>query len=300
LLNGEANNATNMVKDLNKLTMPPETYEGLKNAITECYSALSKQLQQIARYSLENPNDLALETVTTIASRAEVQPSAMVRFAQTMGYDGFSTMQQVFRTRLMEGASSYRERIRNLKKVRSQQGIDADSVLHGFVDDGIASLEHMYDTISSDQITRAVKILADAEEIYLLAQGRAFPVAFYIGYALGRLDKKCRILDGVGGLLQQQARQASTRDAFIAVSFKPYTPSVADIVTSKNENGVPIISITDSPLSPLAMNSSLTFEVSENEDKAFRSLVAPVCLAQTIVVALGHKLAIGNGNGEGA
>lgn len=289
-----------MARELNDLTVPPETYEGLKDAITECYSNLSKQLQQIARYSLENPNDLALETVTTIASRAEVQPSAMVRFAQTMGYDGFSTMQQVFRNRLMEGASSYRERIRDLKKVRNQEGIDANSVLHGFVDDGIASLELMHDTISSDQINRAVEILAGAEEIYLLAQGRAFPVAFYMGYALGRLDKKCRILDGAGGLLQQQAGQAKKRDAFIAVSFKPYTPAVADIVTSQSENGVPIVSITDSPLSPLAMNSTLAFELSENEDRAFRSLVAPICLAQTLVVALGHKLASDNGNGKGA
>ena len=289
-----------MVRDLNKLTTPPETYEDLKNSITESYSDLSRQLQQIARYSLENPNDLALETVTTIANRAEVQPSAMVRFAQTMGYDGFSTMQQVFRMRLMEGASSYRERIRNQKKVRNQEGIDAGSVLHGFVDDGIASLELMHDTISSEQIDRAVGILADAEEIYLLAQGRAFPVAFYMGYALGRLDRKCRILDGAGGLLQQQARQATKSDAFVAVSFKPYTPAVADIVTAQNENGVPIVSITDSPLSPLAMNSNLTFEVSENEDRAFRSLIAPMCLAQTIVVTLGHKLASENGSGKGA
>ena len=107
----------------------------------------------------------------------------------------------------------------------------------------------------------------------------------------------CEIRCRTGGLLQQQSKQATTRDAFIAVSFKPYTPAVADIVTAQNENGVPIVSITDSPLSPLAMDSNVTFEVRENEDRAFRSLVAPMCLAQTLVVALGHRLAANNGNG---
>ncbi len=275
----------------------PDTYEGLKDAIAGCYGDLSKQLQQIARYSLENPNDLALETVTNIAGRAGVQPSSMVRFAQAMGYDGFSTMQQVFRTRLMEGASSYRDRIRNLKRGRNGEDDVAESILHEFVDDGVAALQSMHDSIDTEQIAQAVEILAQADEIYLLAQARAFPVTFYMGYALGRLDKKCRVLDGTGGLLQQQAKQATTRDAFIAVSFKPYTPAVADIVTAQNENGVPIVSITDSPLSPLAMESSVTFEVRENEDRAFRSLVAPMCLAQTLVVALGHRLAANNGNG---
>ena len=65
--------------------MAPQTFNELKDAIANRYPSLSGQLQKIARYVLEYPEDMALETVAVIARRAQVQPSSMVRFAQALG-----------------------------------------------------------------------------------------------------------------------------------------------------------------------------------------------------------------------
>ena len=276
----------------------PDTYEALKAAIAARYPTLSRQLQKIARFALDNPNELALETVTTIAGRAEVQPSSMIRFAQAMGYDGFSTMQQVFRSNLMASTPSYRERIQSLRKNRGARFEDPDTVIADFVEDGIAALELLRDHTSRERLAEAVETLATAEEIYLLAQARAFPVAFYLSYALSRLERRCHLLDGVGGLLRQQADLATPKDAVIAVSFHPYSPMVVDIVTERSERGVPIVAITDSPLSPLALEARVAFEIKDNQQRPFRSLVAPMCLAQTLVVSLGHHMAAKNGKSD--
>jgi DNA-binding MurR/RpiR family transcriptional regulator len=276
-------------------TLTPESFEVLKATIAERYPSLSRQLQKIARFALENPDELALETVTTVAQRAEVQPSSMVRFAQAMGFDGFSTMQQVFRSNLMASTPSYRERIQSLHKNRGARFEDPDMVIADFVEDGIAALELLRDHTSRERLSQAVDILADAEEIYLLAQGRAFPVTFYLSYALSRLERRCHLLDGVGGLLRQQADLVTTKDAVIAVSFHPYSPMVVDIVTERSEKGVPVVAITDSPLSPLALEARAAFEIRDNRERPFRSLVAPMCLAQSLVVSLGHRLAEKNG-----
>ena len=58
------------------------TYDELKDLIGRTYPDMSKQLQRIARFALEQPNDLALGTVATVAEATEVQPSAMIRFAR--------------------------------------------------------------------------------------------------------------------------------------------------------------------------------------------------------------------------
>ncbi len=60
----------------------PGTAEALRAAIFERHDRLSKRLQQIARYVLDEPNELALDTLAVIAERIGVQPSAIVRFAQ--------------------------------------------------------------------------------------------------------------------------------------------------------------------------------------------------------------------------
>ncbi len=276
----------------------PDTYEALKAAIAARYPTLSRQLQKIARFALENPDELALETVTTIAGRADVQPSSMIRFAQAMGYDGFSTMQQVFRSNLMASTPSYRERIQSLRKNRGAPFEDPETAIADFVEDGIAALELLRDHTSRERLAEAVETLATAEEIYLLAQARAFPVAFYLSYALSRLERRCHLLDGVGGLLRQQADLATPKDAVIAVSFHPYSPMVVDIVTERSERGVPIVAITDSPLSPLALEARVAFEIKDNQQRPFRSLVAPMCLAQTLVVSLGHHMAAKNGKSD--
>ena len=81
--------------------LSPATYEALEETIAARYPSLSPQLQRISRFALEYPNEVALETVANLAGRAAVQPSSMVRFAQALGYDGFSDMQQVFRSHLV-------------------------------------------------------------------------------------------------------------------------------------------------------------------------------------------------------
>ena len=96
--------------------LAPASYQALEETIAGRYSSLSPQLQRISRFALEYPNEMALEPVANLAARASVQPSSMVRFAQALGYDGFSHMQQVFRSHLVNRSDTYRDRIEELQK----------------------------------------------------------------------------------------------------------------------------------------------------------------------------------------
>ena len=84
------------------LTPCPIPLGQLKDAIAAAYPRLSPQLQQIARFALERPNELALGTVAAVAEAADVQPSALIRFANALEFGGFSDMQQLFKARLLE------------------------------------------------------------------------------------------------------------------------------------------------------------------------------------------------------
>ncbi|MBT3360786.1 MAG: MurR/RpiR family transcriptional regulator [Rhodospirillales bacterium] len=268
----------------------PKTYEELQRTITERYESLSRQLQQIAHFVVENPDDLALETITRLAELAEVQPSSMVRFAQALGFDGFSTMQRLFRSRLIEGSQNYRERVQSLRQKRGGGEREPNAILAGLTDQGIASLEMLRAGTSPKAIQKAVEIMAAAEHVYLIAQRRSFPVAFYLDYALTCLEKRCRLVDGVGGMLTRHIRQATPKDAIVAISFRSYSPRVAENVGERADAGVPVIAITDSPLSPLAAPATVCFEIADNEKLTFRGLVGPMCLAQTLVVGLSDRL----------
>jgi DNA-binding MurR/RpiR family transcriptional regulator len=276
---------------MRSMRVPAGNYDELQAEIGRRFPALSRQLQRIARFALERPQDVALDTVALAARKADVQPSAMVRFAQALGYGGYTDMQRVFRDRLVERSASYRERIASLRRTHSPALSRPKAVLHDFVADSIAHLSHLEEHVTPERLDAAVKLLARASRIHLLAQRRAFPVACYLAYALGQLELAVNLLDGVGGMVREQARAIKPGDVLVAVSFRNYSPEVIELAAETFRRGVAVVVMTDSAVSPLARGATVAFDLGDASDRPFRSLVEPLCLAQALVVSVGHELA---------
>ena len=83
---------------------PPATHEGLTRAVQARFDALSRGYQQIARYLIQNPNEVAIQSVSVVAERCGVHASSLVRFAQSFGYSGFKELQAIFHARLATAA----------------------------------------------------------------------------------------------------------------------------------------------------------------------------------------------------
>ena len=75
----------------------PAAIDQLMQQIVDEYDSLSRQLKLIAKHIEQNRASLMLERISDIAAACDVQPSAIVRFAQRFGFSGFSEMQDVFR-----------------------------------------------------------------------------------------------------------------------------------------------------------------------------------------------------------
>jgi len=266
----------------------PQNYEELRSLISARHELLSKRLRQIAEFALSNPNDMALETVAEIAERARVQPSSLVRFAKALGFDGYSAMQRVFRTRLTGLQPSYEDRIKLLKQ-HDPSGTTPAAILDGFAGAAIEALQHLREGTQPDQLEQAIDLLHDAAVIRIVGQRRSYPVAAYLAYALSQLDRQVSLMDAVGGMLLDQARSIGADDALIAISFHPYAPETLSVTKRARDAGARIVSLTDGPLSPLTPLADVSLEIAEAELQSFRALSASMCLALAIVVALGHR-----------
>lgn len=270
----------------------PTDFNTLKEAISERYETLSKRLQQVAEYALAHPDDMALETIAVIASRAKVPPSSLIRFSKALGFDGFTRMQRLFRDRLLSRAPTYDDRIKRLSAEQKPGSQPMPlMMLHDVAAAGIVGLERLRQDLPLERLTAAIDILSDARMVHVIARRRAFPVASYMTYLLNELGRPARLLDGIGGMQEQQERAILPDDAVAAISFQPYAPDVAALADRCRTDGIPLIGITDGPLSPLARAANVSFEIIESEAHGFRPLSAAMCLALTLSVSLGHHLA---------
>jgi len=130
-----------------------------------------------------------------------------------------------------------------------------------------------------------------ADSVFLLAQKRAFAVATYLAYGLAQLEFRAFLLDSVGGMLRQQAGMTRRGSVLIAASFRSYTREVVEAAELAHTQGAAVIAITDQAVSPLAKFARVTLLVGDDPTVQFRSLVAPLCAAQALVMALGYAIA---------
>jgi DNA-binding MurR/RpiR family transcriptional regulator len=154
-----------------------------------------------------------------------------------------------------------------------------------FADSNILALEHLKESIRKADLERSIDLIRSANAVYIVGLRRSFPVASYLAYALRHVDKRAFLLDGVAGMLTEQAGMMGAKDLLVAISFNPYAPETAQVAAAAKENKARIIAITDSRLSPIAGAADVTFEIKDAEVRQFRSLTASLCLAQSLVIS---------------
>jgi DNA-binding MurR/RpiR family transcriptional regulator len=269
------------------IDLPPRDFDALRTAILARKTTLPKRLSQVAAYALDNPEEMAFATTASIAAAAVVQPSTLVRFAQQFGFDGFSSLQQLFRARLRERNSTYEDRLRLIREGATGMAQSA-GVLHGFIEAGHRSLDALQ-SIDAEALERGVEILAGAETIYLVAKRRSYPIISYVAYAFGKLGVKFVGVGTASGIDDDLLHQAGPRDAAFAVSFSPYASESAAQARSLAARGVPVVSLTDSAFSPLADCSRVSFSLAEADHAGFRSLSASMAFAMALTVSVAER-----------
>jgi DNA-binding MurR/RpiR family transcriptional regulator len=273
---------------MTRLSKAPRDFQGLKALISQSAGGLPRRLVQVATFALENPDEIAFGTAASIAKAADVQPSTLVRFSQTLGYRGFSELQEVFQSRIRERVLNYDERIAQLRE-HARSASKPNVILHGLCEASQHSLAALVERTDPATLDRAVGMLAKAGTIYLIGLRRSFPVAAYMAYSLSKLGVRHVLVDGARGLAPEELSFASAEDAVLAVSFTPYASETIALAQAAADRKVPVVAITDSPFSPLVPVADCWFEVIEAQFEGFRSTAATFALAMTLTVAVAEK-----------
>ncbi len=266
-----------------------QDFLALREKIISEQENLSPRLQQIGRYAIENSDDMALQTVANLAQKTGAPPSAFIRFANYFDFSGFSQMQQLYKDHLLQGGVAYQKRIQ--ASSIQDQGENANlTIINDFLNATQEALNSLGNILDIEEFDKAIHILNKAETIWVMGVRRCYPLASYFHYALSRLGKRNIILDGTGSMGHVHAQTMQKKDAVLVFSFKDYAKEIQKVAQFSKQKEVSVVAITDSPLSPLVKLSDACLEVREEEVHAFRSLSTSMCLASSMIVALGNLM----------
>ncbi|MBX3580452.1 MAG: MurR/RpiR family transcriptional regulator [Rhizobiaceae bacterium] len=257
-------------------------------------SSLSRRLQQVAQYLLNNPEDAAIFTIIEIARRAGVPPSAITRFAKELGFDGFAALQAMFKQRLLGPRMSYADRIQAVNRelsppAKGSRPNDPHQVADTFIQAAFDALLRLREDVAKADLVPFVDALQSAKAVHIAAARGAFGVGSYTYYGLSRIGKRAFLVDNLGAMRAEQLAAMDQDDVLLVITFDDYTPETVDLARKAHASGRTVLAITDNELSPVAPLASHALYVKEGRLGHFRSQVPAMVLCQTLVMCLGYR-----------
>jgi DNA-binding MurR/RpiR family transcriptional regulator len=100
----------------------PQSQEEVLEQLLDEFGQLPAQLQLCARYLIDHPHEVGLQSMRTLAANAEVHPNSFVRLARHLGFDGYDAMRERFRDFVRAGVGSSPDRVAWLREMDRKGG----------------------------------------------------------------------------------------------------------------------------------------------------------------------------------
>jgi DNA-binding MurR/RpiR family transcriptional regulator len=267
------------------------TFNELVTIIRDRFPDLSPQFQAGAAFLLDNPDEVAVLSMRKVAERAKVQPAAMVRLSQLLGFPGWNELREIFVSRVRTRPEPLTTRARSLVKGGSGNQLSRELAQ--------AQSHNLELTLAQNagSVVETAKTLKKAPHIHVAGFRSCYPVAFSLLYGYRLFRPSVSLVSGEAGTLEMQLRGIERKHAVVVVSFAPYSVEALRVAQAAVERGAKLVALTDSAVSPIALNADHTLIFSHESPSFFPSLVAASALSEMLVahlLALEGKDAIAN------
>ena len=248
-------------------------------------NTFSKGQKLIAKYILESYDKAAFMTASKLGKTVNVSESTVVRFASELGYDGYPSMQKALQEMI-------RNKLTTIQRIEvSNDRIGDQDILAQVMQADIEKIRMTVDEVDRTEFNQAVSTIVSARKIYILGVRSASTIANFITYYFNLLfDNVVPVYTSSFSEIYEQIMRIGPDDVFIGISFPRYSTRTVKAMHFAKEQGAKIIAFTDSEDSPLARMADVTLIAKSDMASFVDSLVAPLSLANALIVAVGRKM----------
>ena len=253
----------------------------ISERIKDLYSSFSKGQKKIADAILNDYDKAAYMTAANLGKMVSVSESTVVRFANELGFDGYSefqrAVQELVRTKLTPN-----QRIEVTKK-----RLGTGNVLENVMESDIQKIRYTLERINKESFTAAVDAILSARRIYVMGARSAEPIAMVLKYNLSLiLDNVCSVKPSSTAEIFEQMFSIGKDDVLIAFSFPRYSSKMVNAVKYAKDRGARVVVFTDSEISPIAEYADSLLTAQSDMASFMDSFVAPISIINAIIVEI--------------
>jgi len=232
-------------------------YLDIKTKIQNNYQALPKNQRKVADFFIENFDKIPFLSVQNVSLETDASVASVVRFAQRVGFSGFSEMRVKIADELqnhLEGKSIF-PLLENLD----------DDTLTSVANTDIKNINDTLALIDRANFHKAIDLINRANRVYTAGLGISFLLSQILAYQLNQVGINAFAFRKGSSLFLEQALFLENDDIVITFSFPPYSAETIDVAKYAKEENIPLIAITNREASPITFYSTVNLVVkSEN------------------------------------
>jgi DNA-binding MurR/RpiR family transcriptional regulator len=256
------------------------TYDHLMATMKDGFAELSPQFQLSARYLIDNPGDVAVSSMRTIAANAGVQASTLVRLAQHLGFEGWPDFKQIFVGRLQAGPSGYAKKAKDI--ARPKRGSSLVMELFKAQHQNLLATE----TNSTEALHSAVELIEKGQQVHVAGFRASFAMAFTFQYLYRFFRNAVHLLGAGSASLEMGLRAIGSDDTVVVISFAPYSEEAVRTIEAARAAGCKLVAITDSHVSPVALVADASVIIGVESPSFFPSTVAGIATIESLIALL--------------
>jgi DNA-binding MurR/RpiR family transcriptional regulator len=253
--------------------------------IARALPTLTRSHQQVAKYVLAHPLQVATMPIDELAATVGVSLATANRFARALEFDGYPQ----FRAALVLG---FEATLAPVEKLRSklEHPATVNDVFDSALSEIARNLEATRQSLDAQSCEQAVDAILKARRIFIIGYGSSS----WLGGLLQRqLDLYCdnvQLLASIEGS-SNGARMLSRlrpQDLVIAIAFPRYFSDTVLLASRAHEAGVPVLALTDTPASPLAPMATVALYAQTDSPYFSNSEASVLALIEALCSAVSH------------
>ncbi|UCH60634.1 MAG: MurR/RpiR family transcriptional regulator [Anaerolineales bacterium] len=265
-------------------TRPQKPTSSLDERITEFHHKLSPKHKRLARFVLDNKYFMSFASASQAGKKTGTSAATVVRFAQTLGYDGYSELQFAIRAEL----PSYLTAVERMQ-ARLEAPPPPDNIPHKVFYTDINNIERTANNLDEHKLEGAVEAIVSAKRILVVGAGLSASPALFLAHSLKIIGFDARVNLNEGLSLAAETAQLSDSTLIIAIDLWRYVHSTIKAVEFAKKRGARSIAITDSTVSPLARMADFAFEVVTDGVSHSLSTTGVMSLLNVLIATLSNR-----------
>lgn len=258
----------------------PDSQEAVVARLLAEFDGMPTQLQIAARYIVDHPREVGVQTMRSLAAEAGVHPNSFVRLARHLGFEGYEAMRERFRDFVRGGAGSFHERARWLQSMAKAGG--AAAVCGEMASSVLDNVEQLYQGGQQAAMERAVEWMSGARRTYVLGVGSSYAMAYNFWYVARMMHPHFILIPRHGSLPMDDVMHIDGEDALLAMTFQPYRTDTIEAMRFARQRGARTIGLSDSRASPIYRDADIGLFAPTHTPQFFHSNTAIAALLETL------------------